>query len=174
MNKRVTGLLRRWAREEEATAFTESVILLPVMLTLLMGCYDLGHGLMLNQKTVAASQIIGDLIARERSITAADLNDIVLAGQLALEPNDTEPFGYDIASIGFDENGRAEVLWRVTYNMAENADAITTSESLGGSGDGLIVVTASYEYKPYFLKLFSGEINMKEVAYLHGRRSATI
>lgn len=166
--------LKRWWVEEEATALTESAILLPVMISMLMGCYDLGQGILMNQKTIGASQIIGDLITRDRSVTMSSLGDIVVAGELAFEPYTKEPFGYDIASIRFDADGNPQVLWRVTHNMAGNDAAIDSTRGLGVEGDGLVVVTANYTYDPYFTHFVVDEINMQEVAFLHGRKSATV
>lgn len=166
--------LRRWAREEDATAFTEAVILLPIMSSLLMGCFDLGRGITANQKTIGASQIIGDLIARDRSVTRDSLDDIIKAGELAIEPYSTEPFGYDIVSVRFSATGAPEVLWRVTENSDENGDAVESTRGLGTAGDGLIVVTTTYTYSPYFFNFITQDIQMKEVAFLHGRRSATV
>lgn len=166
--------ITRWVVEEEATAFTETVILMPVLVSLLMGCYDLGQGITTNQKVIGASQIIGDLIARNRSITASDLEDMITAGELAIDPYSREPFGYDIVSVEFDDDGNPDVLWRLTYNTDENDDAVASTEDLGAAGDGLIVVTTTYRYKPFFSHFVVDHINMKEVAFLHGRRSATI
>lgn len=173
MNKDKT-IFHRWIFEEKATAFTESVVLLPVMISMLMGCYDLGQGIVINQKTIAASQIIGDLIARERSITIASLEDITTAGEMAFEPYADAPFGYDIVSVQFEDDGDPDVLWRVTENTVQNDDAVASTEALGALADGLVVVTATYRYETYFTNFIVDEINMREVAFLHGRRSATV
>jgi Flp pilus assembly protein TadG len=166
--------LTRWLFEEKATALTESVILFPVMISLLMGCYDLGQGISVNQKTIGASQIIADLTARYRSVDMDMMNDIIRAGELAVEPYSTLPFGYDIVSVQFDEDGQPEVLWRITQNMDENDDAVQSTQGLGEEGDGVIVVTTSYNFTPYFTNFVVDEINMNEVAFLHGRRSSTV
>jgi hypothetical protein len=144
------------------------------MISLLMGCYDLGQGISVNQKTIGASQIIADLTARNREVDMTLMNDIILAGQLAIEPHPTVPFGYDIVSIQFDEDGEPEVLWRITQNMDENDEAVESTQGLGEAGDGIIVVTTSYTYSPYFANFVVDEINMNEVAFLRGRRSATV
>jgi len=174
----ITGALKtltgRWAREEDATALTETVILFPVLISLIMACYDLGQGILMNQKTIGASQIIGDLLTREKSVDMDGLEDIIIAGQLALEPYTTEPFGYDIVSVQFNADGDPEVLWRVTFNTEENNDAVASTEGLGGSGEGIVVVTAAYTYDPYFTNFIVDEINMREVAFLRGRQSSTI
>lgn len=166
--------VKRWISEERGTALTESVILFPVMISLLMGCYDLGNGISVNQKTIGASQIIADLTARNRSVDMTLMNDIVNAGELALDPYGTGPFGYDIVSVEFDEDGQPVVLWRITQNMDENDDAVESTQGLGVEGEGVVVVTTTYSYRPYFANFVVDEINMNEVAFLRGRRSATV
>lgn len=164
----------RYAAEERGNALLETVILFPLLITMLLGTYDLGLGILMNQKTVGASQMIGDLIARNRTVTMTDLTDMIRAGELAYEPYSTQSFGYDIASVQFDATGNPVVLWRVTENMDPNDAAIDSTDGLGTAGDGLVVVTTSYTYDPYFSHFVVNEINMQEVAFLKGRRSATV
>lgn len=166
--------LLRYAAEERGVAALETVILFPILGTLLIGCYDLGLGILMNQKTVGASQMIGDLITRNRSVTMTGLTDMIAAGRLAYEPYSTTSFGYDIASIRFDEDGEPVVLWRVTNNMEPNDAAVESTEGLGTEGDGMVVVTAAYKYDPYFTRFVVDEITMQEVAFLKGRTSATV
>lgn len=166
--------LTRWAREEEAVAAIETVILFPVLIALLVGCYDIGRGINVNQKTIAAAQIIGDLVARDRSVTAASIQDIVEAGRLAFDPYPSDSFGYDIVSVQFDADGDPTVIWRVTENAQPNDAAVESSTALGGPGDGVVIVTAVYNYEPYFTNFAVDEINMQEVAFLRGRRSSVV
>ena len=179
MKKFASCILRKsrivqWTRDESATAATEAVILLPVLVTLLMVCFDLGQGITTNQKIIAASQIMGDLIARNRTLTYTNVQDIIDAGELAIAPYNQTPFGYDIVSIQFNTLGKPVVLWRVTQNTVTNDAALTSAEDIGTPGDGLIIVTTTYKYAPLFSKIVTGPINMKEVAFLHARRSATV
>ncbi len=148
--------------------------MLPVLSSLLMGCFDVGQAIAVNQKTIGASQMIGDLVARDRSVTMSSLQDIIRAGELTIEPYSAREFGYDIASVEFDDDGDPNVLWRVTHNTSANNGAVQSTEGLGAAGDGVVVVTASYKYRPYFYNFLKDEIEMKEVAFLHGRRSATV
>lgn len=164
----------RWVREEKGTALTETLVLMPVLVSLLMGVYDLGQGITTNQKVIGASQIIGDLIARNREVDMTSLEDMIRAGELAIEPYSTVPFGYDIVSIQFDDDGDPVVLWRVTENTAPNDEAVASTEGLGVPGDGIIVVTTSYRFEPFFSQFVVDRIDMREVAFLHGRRSSTV
>ncbi len=164
----------RWWKDRTATAMMETIVLFPVLLSMMMGCFDLGQGIVINQKTIGAAQIMGDLIARHRSVNTTMINDVVAAGRLALEPSSTVPFGYDIVSVQFDEDGDPVVLWRVTENMEPNDTAVASTEGLGAAGEGVVIVTAGYNYVPYFSNFLTEEIPMSEVAFLRGRRSATV
>ena len=167
-------LKARYWIEEAGNALVESALLFPVFLSLLMGVYDLGQGIIVNQKTITASQVIADLVARNKTIDMATIDDIIVAAEMAIEPYDTEPFGYDIASLQFDEDGDYTVLWRVTENMDPNDAALETTEILELTDDGLVVVTTAFEYTPYFAEFVTDTIEMQEVSFLHGRKTSVI
>lgn len=165
---------RRYISDERAMSFTETAILFPILLSMLMAVYDLGQGVVVNQKTVAASQIMADLVTRNEIVSMDLIEDIVNAGELALAPYSTEGFGYDIASIEFGEEGDAEVLWRVTENMEQGDAAIDSTEGLGEEGEGVVVVSVVYAYEPYFANFIVDSINMNELAFLRGRKSLVV
>ena len=129
----------RWAVEEDATAFIESAILMPVLASMLMGVYDIGQGIATNQRVIGASQIIGDLIARNQNLQYADLQDMIKAGELAIDPYSKTPFGYDIVSIQFDVDGNPVILWRVTHNTAANDTAVASTRGLALRGTGWLL-----------------------------------
>jgi len=175
----------RWAREQEAIAITEGALLFPMMISLLMAVYDIGQGVVVNQKNMTASQIVGDLITRYQQVDMDLIDDITTAGEMAFDPYPTESYGYDIVSVQFDEDGDPFQVWRVTDNMSPNLNALSDAEGLGDPGEGVVVVSVSYRYEPFFSRyVFDGlpylgdfvmeEIKMMEVAFLRGRRVAVI
>lgn len=169
------SLLRYWA-EEKAVAAVETAILFPVLISMLMAVYDLGQGVVVNQKTISAAQIVGDLIARNEVVDLALVEDIAIAGQQALEPyaSVNGSFGYDIVSVEFDEDDVPTVLWRVTDNMVADDGVLERAEDLGESGDGVIVVSVVYEYVPFFTNFIVDEIDMTETSFLRGRKTAVL
>ena len=166
--------LFQWWVEKQAVAVIETAVLFPVMASLLMGVYDLGQGIVVSQKTIAASQIIGDLITRNQAVDVDLVNDIVTAGELALEPYDLTSFGYDIASIRFDEDQDPVVLWRRTENMEPNESAVDSVQGFAQEGEGLVIVTVIFSYTPFFSSFVVDSIDMNEVAFLRGRQSTTV
>lgn len=161
-------------KDESGVSATEAAILFPILIAMLMAVFDLGQGIIINQKTIAASQIIADLISRNEVVDTDLIGDITTAGELALAPYSTVPFGYDIASIEFDEDGDPLILWRSTENMAENDNAVLSTVGLGEEGEGVVVVSVVYSYQPFFTNFVVDELEMLEVAFLRGRRSTTV
>ncbi|PZP55917.1 MAG: hypothetical protein DI586_05345 [Micavibrio aeruginosavorus] len=166
--------VKMWWKNEEGLAAIEAAMLFPVMMTLMLGSYDLGTGIVLNGRTITATQVAADLISRDKTVNQADVNDIIMAAQLAYEPFGLRDFGIDIVSVEFDSQRRPQVLWRETRDMSANNNALENIQGMGDQGDGMIIVTVEYTYKPLFAKYFTGEMKMVETAYSRGRRSPTV
>jgi len=166
---------RYWA-EEKAVAALETAILFPVLISLLMAVYDLGQGVVVNQKTISASQIIADLVTRNEVLDMQLINDIVIAGEMALQPYDNAngSFGYDIIGIEFDEDESPTEIWRVTNNMAGTEELLSRADGLGIEGEGVVIVSVVYRYTPFFSNFVVNEFNMQETAVLRGRKSAIV
>lgn len=166
--------IRSFLKNEDGVSALETAILFPVLFAMLMAIYDLGQGVVVNQKTVSAAQIMGDLVSRYEFVDTALVEDIITGGSLALDPYDKTPFGYDIISVIFDEDGNPEVLWRFTDNMDENQDAVDNSVGLGDEGQGVVIVSVNYSYTPFFTDFVINEFDMTEVSFLRGRKSPTV
>lgn len=166
---------RYWA-EEKAVAAVETAILFPVLISLMMAVYDLGQGVVVNQKTISASQIVGDLVARNEFVDQNLIDDIALAGQMALEPYASRngSYGYDVVSVQFDEDDDPVVLWRVTENMVADDTVIDRADGLGTEGEGVVIVSVTYQYTPFFTDFVVDTIDMTETAFLRGRKSSVI
>lgn len=168
------NLLSRFIKEERATALVEAALLIPVMLTLLMGSFDLGQGIIMNQKAITASQIAADLVSRAKTVNQADVDNIVNGAKLAFHPYSTTSFGIDVVSLEYDEDSLPFELWRDTRNMTPNQSAVDSTAGLPAEKDGMVIVTVEFTYKPYFSGMLTDEINIQEVAFTRGRRSRTV
>lgn len=174
MMKLFLNLFKKYKKNEEGLAAVEAAMLFPILFTMIFGIYDLGHGLLINQKVVAASHIAGDLLARKAAVSDTDIQDAVEAAKLAVDPYSRASFGIDIASVQFSGDSDGSVIWRYTKNSEENLNAVADSIGLGADGEGVLVVTLKYEYTPFFYKMFFGSIKMTEISFLRGRKSAVI
>ncbi|MAF68356.1 MAG: hypothetical protein CMH25_03315 [Micavibrio sp.] len=174
MKSYLQKLLERFFKEEDATALVEAALLTPVMLTLLMGSFDLGQGIMMNQKAITASQIAADLVSRAKTVNQSDVDNIVNGSKLAFHPHSTSSFGIDVVSLEYDKDSLPFELWRDTRNMTPNQTAVDSTAGLPAEKDGMIIVTVQYTYTPFFSGMLTDDINIQEVAFTRGRRSRTV
>ena len=167
--------IKRWWTEEDALAGTEAAMIFPIMLMLFLGLFDLGNGILANQKAIRSSQVVADLIARNKVVDIAAIDEAVMAGELAFEPMPQESFGIDIISIRFDEDtADPEIVWRDTRNMSPIADVLSRVDPLKLEGEGVVVVAVQYLFEPMFAGFVVHDIDMLEVAFSRGRNSPVV
>lgn len=166
--------LKAWWQQEDGVAAIEAALLFPPLVALMLGVYDLGTGIILNGRTITASQVTADLISRDKTVNMADVNDAIVAAQLVYQPFALQDFGIDVVSVQFDSQRRPQILWRETRDMSPNDNAIANVNGIGDPGEGMIIVSVEYTYKPLFAKYFTDDIPMMEIAYARGRRSPTV
>lgn len=174
MNLKIRFKMKKFIKDISGVSAVETAILFPVLLMMLTAVYDLGQGVVLSQKVNSASQVIGDLIARNETVNEALITDVINAGELALMPYSSAELSYDIVSLEFDEDGDAFELWRRTFGMDATNIPLEEAVGLGGEGEGVVVVSVQYTYEPFFNEFFVGDLLMNERAFLRGRKSLTV
>jgi Flp pilus assembly protein TadG len=175
--KNMRHYIQKWFKEDSAFAATEFALIFPVLFSLLMGTYDMGQAMIINQKVMTASQVTADLIARVPIATQQDIDDAIEAGRLAMSPYNGAELEYEILSIRFDNNGDLVTECQVTsagYNEETGGDMTSTMDQLANPGEGVLGVTMQYTYVPFFWEFLIDEFNMSEVAYTRGRKSSVV
>ncbi|MGB4106509.1 MAG: TadE/TadG family type IV pilus assembly protein [Alphaproteobacteria bacterium] len=173
--KALKALPGRWVRETEAVATVEATLVFPILLTILLGTFDMGNGLLANQKAIRASQIVADLVTRNMTVSEEEIEEAITAGSLAFEPLDSSSYGVDIVSIRFDEEAEPEIVWRETsIGMSANQNVLDDVASLAEADNGVVVVTVGYVFEPVFAGFLLNTMPMQETAFARGRRSAVV
>ncbi len=171
----ILSTINKWLKEEKAFAATEFALIFPVLFSMLMGTYDMGQAMIINQKVMNASQIAADLIARVPLASAQDIQDAMDAGRMAMTPYDSTPLAFDILSVRFDEDGNMVTEGEyTTANYNGSSDMPSQMDSLANAGEGVLGVTTQYRYVPFFYEFLVPEFNMEEVAYTRGRKSSVV
>jgi Flp pilus assembly protein TadG len=159
---------------EDGLAAIEAALVFPLLLTMLMGTFDIGNAIIANTKAIRASQVVADLVTRSASLTTNDIDEAVEAGRLAFQPLDTGSYGVDIASISFDAQSAASIVWRETRNMTPDPDVLDRVDALASANNGVMVVNIEYTFVPFFAHFITGDITMQEIAFTRGRKSAVV
>lgn len=171
--------LQRWKDNEDGLAATEAAMVFPILLLLMLGTFDIGNGIVASYKTIRASQVTADLIARDSAVDNTMINEAIMAGELAMQPLGTDGYGVDIVSVEFDDNANAQILWRETRNMTPNANVLASVAPLAEAGSGVIVVTVEFEHIATFTGFSMGnfsitDLPMQEMAFARGRKSPVV
>lgn len=174
MLKRFIQKVKQYSKDNSGVAAIEAAFVFPVLLVLLLGTLDMGRGIMSNQKTIKASQVVADLVTRHISVQQTDVNEAIEAGTLSLMPYATDQLGFDVISFRFLPDGTPEEVWRETVNMAPVTDAALRVAPIADPGRGVVVVIARYLYEPIFAGFVVDQIPMEEVAFARGRRSEVV
>ena len=170
----VRRLVRQWIGRDDGVAAAEFALVFPVLFVMMIGVWDIGNALMVNQKVIAASQIVVDLIGRQESVNDNELAQAFQAGTLALSPYDTTSLAIDIVSVEFDENDDPQITWQETSSGAGDSSLVDRATGLGTDGGGAVIVEVRYDYEPLFAGTVIGEIEMRERMFSRGRQSAIV
>jgi Flp pilus assembly protein TadG len=174
LGQKFKALAVEWYTSAEALAALEAAMIFPILLTILLGTYDMGNGILANQKTIRSSQVVADLVTRERSIDAAGISEAIEAGRLAFETMSSDTYGVDIISIRFNDDSEAEIVWRETRDMTPIPDAIERAETMAEPGNGVVIVAVRYLFEPLFAGFIIDQMALNEIAFARGRKSSVV
>ena len=164
-------IFKNWCREDKAVIAIEMGMILPLMVTVLVGIMDTGMGVLTSQKAINASQMIRDLLGRQSSVSPAVIDDTFEAGKLAMAPYSTASFGIDVMGVQFVGGpDKPKEIWRQQKNMNPNQNMqAANAANLGNDQEGVLGVTAKFTYTPIFTSIITGPIDLIEVSYVRGR-----
>jgi Flp pilus assembly protein TadG len=168
--------LRSLIRDRSGAAAIEFAILAPVAFLMFCGTYEITHGLVAYMKLTAAVNTVGDLIAQQKAVASATIDDFYTAEQLVMAPLNTGSLGLSIASVTFDPTtGKASQAWQETRGTGVlMTDDVTASAGLGNAGDSVIVTQATYTYTSLLKYVLPQGIPMTERIFTRPRLISTI
>lgn len=165
---RLLRLFRRLARDRRGNTLVEFVMLAPIMTTMMIGTTEVANFILASGKLVAASETMADLVSQASTVANSDIDDVFAAGKLVMQPLAPTSFGLAVASVRFDATtGAASVDWQ---NTRGGAAALSTSTltslvtGLGGAGESVIVVRATYTYVPRLSMVLHGTFAFQETS----------
>ncbi len=108
------GIARHFAHCPRGSVLIETAIILPVLILLLAGAYELGNFMLANQKVSALSSAMADLVAQtEDEIQESEINDVFAAMGYISEPFNVLSGGRVIISaFRGDASDGNTILWQ--------------------------------------------------------------
>jgi len=174
------------AGERGVTAI-EFALVLPVILLILLGCFEVPRFVLTYQKLARTSSGVADLVAQaDEPLTKNQLNDIFIAAKTMMQPYDIVANGrIYVSSINNPSGSGVTITWQ-----KNNAGLVTTGSKLGGKGsnptpkipatlvpaaDEEVLVSEVYlNYQPIFSTLIYQGSQLYTVAYTRPRNKSLV
>jgi hypothetical protein len=161
-------------RDRRGVSAVEFALVAPVMLMVAMGIAEVGRFAMLTMKVNQAASTLGDLAAREETLTQTYVERLFDAAQHVLNPFTVGggSIAY-VSGVGLNAQGSVRVLWQ-----RHGAGSLGTGSAIGSqggaaslprglavrTGEAIIASEVVYRYEPWLLGLVPGT-TVRRVSY---------
>jgi Flp pilus assembly protein TadG len=150
------SLACRFRDDRRGVALVEFAFILPVMLTLYLGCIAVTIGVSTDRKLSLLTHSLADLVAQDDTIVSTETDDIFLAAKAIMMPHDVTPadIGMRVQSVRIRADRTACVEWSVAPTgllPARSVDDVVTSaipDDIRVANTTLIWSETKYNYRP--------------------------
>ncbi len=153
---------RGFSSDASGTTIIEFAYIIPVVLIMLLGGFDVARYILLNQKLDRAAATMSDLVSRPANITEAEINQLMIAAVEVVQPFNLATDGGVIVSSVYKRPGEAaSVTWQI-----KGAGPLRPNSIIGGVGnpptmpngfvirdnENIITAEVYYDFEPLFFQ----------------------
>jgi Flp pilus assembly protein TadG len=152
--------LARFSRDKRGVSAVEFAVILPFMAALYLGGTAVTQGIILKRKVVLVTHTVGDLIARDNTITNTEMTAIFDAAKAVFAPYANNILKIRVASVEVSAGGTATVKWSDAYQWTARAvnSTVTLPAGLNTANSTVIWAEVSYDYTPPVGSAFTGGV----------------
>lgn len=164
-------LAMRLLRRESGMAAVEFALILPILVVLWLGGVELTGALSVDRRLNNLASAVGDLVARDKEITHAEVDDIFALSEAALFPYSDTGIAMRVTAINIDEDENATVAWTrmqgtlpggvPNYSVGQDMDDILP-EDLKVEESQVIMSEVYHSYTPAVGYVITGEIQLSD------------
>jgi Flp pilus assembly protein TadG len=163
----------------------EFAIIAPVMILLYFALVEYCQAYMAERKASHVAATLGDLIAQNDAVTAAQVGDMFNISGMVLSPLSVNQLQMCVVSVSLDSTGKNPVvLWGQGYKTtvcAKKGDSFTLPKStidptkpFINPGESVIFSKAMFTYKSPVSYAIKQDIVFTETFYMRPRKSDTV
>src|SRR5579872_3265778 len=114
--------LRKLWIDNKAIAATEFAIVVPFMLLLYVGGFELSNGMAINVKVTATAHSVADMVTQNTQVSAAQMQNILGAATAIIAPYPVSDssgnplLSVTVSEISSDASGNLTLRWSQSYN----------------------------------------------------------
>jgi len=160
------GLFNRLVKDNSAVAMLEFALLLPMLMMMTLGSFEVGRYALLTQKLDRISATMADLVARAEALSADEVDNLFNSTDFLAQPFDFSTSGMVVVTSVVGRAGQEPLIigqrargtiTGVSSKIGSNGGAAllpTVFTDVGGQtladGEGVIVSEVFFSYSPYF------------------------
>jgi Flp pilus assembly protein TadG len=160
MKTRLLQFIFGFARDRRGSVLMELAIGLPILVMILLGCFEAARYALLEQKLGRVAASTADLVAQSGGITEGQITDLFTAADSTAAPFDLASGGrVIITSVTRPTTAAATVAWqRISTGTVSATSAIGSTGQTATlptgltlrQGENIIVAEVFYSYSPVF------------------------
>lgn len=155
----------------------EFAIIVPLLLTMLIGCFELTYALQAEARLRTMAHGIANIVAKQSDLDAAAMADICTGGRLMMQPFAPAAMSIAVTSVTWN-GGAANVDWQDT-SCGTAAQLITNptaaaADLLAENGDSAILVQATYSFQSPTQFFLPATLTLSEQAYARPYGNQTV
>jgi Flp pilus assembly protein TadG len=168
--------MRRFIAGEQGVTAIEFALVLPIVILILLGCFEVPRYVLIVQKIARTSSGVADLTAQaDEPITKNQIGDLFNAGKIMMQPYDVVANGkIYVSSINNPNGAGVTVTWQRDNGGTGPATKITNAASIPApirplSNEEVIAAEVYFTYQPVFPTLIYSGSTLYRVSYTRPR-----
>ena len=169
----MTAFFRRTAADQSGAAALEFALVFPVLFVLHIAAVEALGAYQAQRNVAHIASAMADITAQNRSVTTAELDDILVATVSMLHPYPNVDVQQRVSSLSANGAGAITTDWTVkkAYSVAGNPSVPSGYLS---ANESVIVTDVIYDYKPTFGLFLPATIRFTRHAYVRPRLSVKV
>ena len=173
------------ARQDSGLAAVEFALILPILVVLWFGGVELTQALSVDRRLNNLASSLGDLVARSKIVTTADVDLIFDVAPGAMYPFckteaacNAAGLGMRITAVNMNGAGTATVAWsrgqgKTPYSTGQNMNSVVPA-TLRVADTSIIVAEVYYTYSPAVGYVLTGDVALEDRMFFVPRLSAKV
>jgi Flp pilus assembly protein TadG len=166
----------RFAKARSGLAAVEFAMLLPIMMTLYLGCVEITTAVATQRKVTLTAHALADLPSQFTAVTNADMTNILNAASDIIAPYTAAQLKSVVSELSIDANGQATVVWSDTLNGTARTvgTVVGIPANLAVPNTYLLLGEAQYGYTPSYGYVVTGTLTLSDQIYMRPRQSSSV
>jgi Flp pilus assembly protein TadG len=163
-------LIRLWLDCRRGAAALEFALVAPILIVFHLGSVELVQAWEAHRRAAHIAAALADLVAQNRTVSDAELADILKAGPMLMDPFPASNVGERISSISANAWGNITVDWSATSNWTAGGTPSIPNGFLSAN-ESVILAEVTYAHSALFGLVLPGTFTIQKRAYLRPRLS---